>query len=296
MRKVGTVRSANAPRGKTIWNRFIADALRESWRRQDKLRRQCRRKPSHQHIHALRIETRRLLALVTLASAIGRIPTGKIRRRLNHQLRATAKPRESHVQTRTLKNLMPEHPELRALCQFLKKRERRANKDVDKKITRRKLAKHLGQLIRTVDESAETPFAGATVNQAWRDALSQLADATAAGGSSPDELHRARLAVKNVRYLAELFQSTLPGSSRRWIATLRRRQQLLGKIHDLDQLHRRLDRYLGKRKSKRRALQSVEIRFARQRQRLCQQYRAIRLPRPPPKLSVGSTRGPRRRR
>jgi CHAD domain-containing protein len=60
---------------------------------------------------------------------------------------------------------------------------------------------------------------------------------------SPESLHTVRIAMKKLRYSLELAREASGASGDRDLATLKREQTLLGRIHDFEQLTDRIRRF-----------------------------------------------------
>ena len=91
--------------------------------------------------------------------------------------------------------------------------------------------------------------------RAWRDHLRQLLlerastaaerIAHATGVYFPNRAHSARIAVKKLRYAAEISQATGASNLQGAIKSLRKGQEVLGEIHDRASLSDTLTRYLA---------------------------------------------------
>jgi CHAD domain-containing protein len=260
------------------WEQSLAAALRTSARRYEMLRRRCRKKMSAKRVHALRIETRRLLAQIDLAGAICGAATRKLRQHLKRTLRATAQMRDAHVQRGCLKEFVAAHSELRSFYRYLRKRERRACADARPKLKAMKLGRRISRLVCAVSVPSENRFLGPSVARVFSKAVADLHDRAASIGTDADALHRARLAMKKVHYMAEVLQPVFRGQSAVWIGKLHQHQQGMGKIHDLDLLLARLAKYLEKKRAGRRSLEPMRLLLMRSRRRLLARYRAQPFP------------------
>lgn len=263
---------------KSPWEQSLAQALRTSARRYEKLRSRARKKMSAKRIHALRIETRRLLAQIDLAGPICGAATKKIRKLLKRTLRGTAQMRDAHVQSRCLKEFVPAHAELRSFYRYLQKREQRACSDARPKLKGNKLKRRSHRLVCAVSVPSENRILGSTVARVFSQAVTELHDRAAKVGTDPDALHRARLAMKKVHYMADVLEPMLGGQSADWIEKLHQHQQRMGKIHDLDLLLSRLEKYIDRKPASRRSLDAFRLLLMRKRRRQLAHYEVQPLP------------------
>ncbi|MEO6244129.1 MAG: CHAD domain-containing protein [Opitutaceae bacterium] len=267
------------------WPAFLADALRGSSRRHEDLRRRCMHKASKRSIHDLRIETRRQLALVALAGEVCGAPTDKICRSLERCMHDTTKLRDARVQLDQVEAMFPEHPELRAFRRRSRKWIDCHRADIERKLGRRKkkLSKHARSLAAVVRVPSEGRQAGLTVVHVLRAAFVDARKLSLLAHQSGEQLHRARLALKRLRYRAEALRGVVPGVTVAWTKKLHRMQGAMGDIHDLAILARRLAEYMEQRPHEGRRLRGVQIIIANREQRLLRAFQS-RLPLPPTQL------------
>jgi CHAD domain-containing protein len=114
--------------------------------------------------------------------------------------------------------------------------------------------------------------------------VEDLYDRAAVVDMDCDALHRARLAMKKVHYMADVLQSTLGDQAATWIENLHQYQQRMGKIHDVDLLLARLEKYRAKKRGNRRSLEPVRALLLRKRRRLFAAYQAQPVPETPREL------------
>jgi CHAD domain-containing protein len=215
-------------------------------RRHEKALRRCRRRFSEKSVHDLRIATRRLIAQLELLNPF--IPGRtfrKVRRRLKRQLNASALLRDAQVQVLQVRGLLPEHPELAPVYRHLEMNE----------LSLRRLAKGKlkggGKLLRRLQAVEKTIAAGlrarngipryrATMNLALRSASVRLADFRRSPPRDSEGIHRLRIALRKLRYLAESLPAGLSVLKPAEIRLIRSHLDLMGEIHDLDLLIERL--------------------------------------------------------
>jgi CHAD domain-containing protein len=133
-----------------------------------------------------------------------------------------------------------------------RERDHAREKLLGKKLSMRdfkQIARKLGRAVDTLKELDEAPPDGRSNAHGWRWALdariarraSSLRDAVHAAGTVylPERLHTVRIAVKKLRYALELSAEVAGIRSTPELRTLKRAQELLGRLHDL---HVLLDR------------------------------------------------------
>ena len=102
--------------------RHLAESVRAARRRYRKRLARCQDKFSENAVHELRIETRRILALLDLLEALRcAAPLKKLRKTFKRRLDAFDDLRDTHVQQVLLKPLWKDFPEARPLKKHLVK-------------------------------------------------------------------------------------------------------------------------------------------------------------------------------
>lgn len=253
----------------------LADKLKRGQRRHEILLRKCARNASRHSIHELRISTRRQLALMTLAGAIcGAQPAG-IRRSLKRCLRHTRKLRDADVQLARVDELVRDCPEIDALRKHLRHVVDRRTRATEKKLKpkNRRLARHDRELAATVAAILPNPSAAQTMLGALREAWAEAREFEEAAPQGGKPLHRARLALKRLRYVSEALHGVIPGISAAWIRKIQRRQRALGEVRDLELLSRRVKKFSTQTPRGRRRLRRVRCAMAGRVSELLTAYR-----------------------
>lgn len=252
------------------WPAVLVTALRRGLRRHAVLRRRCVEHGSTRAVHGLRVETRRLLALADLIGAVGGGATDKLRRSLRRSLRDTAKARDTAVQLQQVEERIAGEPALRPFRVRLRRGVKRAVRALRDRL--RYGGKKLRRRARALAGAAGASGAGAAAAPAVvRTVQAALATARAANRDAQRaaaQTHRARLALKRLRYLAEALRVWVPGITAAWLEQLRRRQHLTGEIHDLQVLARCLARYVARRPGERIRLRRARRWLADREKRL----------------------------
>jgi CHAD domain-containing protein len=115
----------------------------------------------------------------------------------------------------------------------------------------KRIARKLERVLEGLSKSDETRT-GRSPAKSWRWALeariarraASLRDALAEAGAVylPDRLHAARIAAKKLRYAVELSKEAARAATTPELRLLKRAQELLGRINDLDVLVKRIRR------------------------------------------------------
>jgi CHAD domain-containing protein len=273
------------------WNEALAGALREGGRRHRKLRRRFVLKLSAKSLHDLRIESRRLLAMVALAGDVYGRRFGKPRRRIKGCLRATGKLRDAQVQLGLVEELLPKFPEARRFLRRIRLRIDHAREKARRRLHRgkRSLSRGLREVAGCLDEPPKTRAADRPMFRAVNALVEHAAGLMSSARRDEAYLHRARVALKRLRYTVEALQTVLPGATGLWLNRLRKAQHAMGDVHDCEVLTAALRRYVAKRPDERRRLRRLEGEFETRRRRLRGKLR-LSVPAMPARLQSTFTR------
>lgn len=248
----------------------LDQCLKTRWRR---FRRQMKRRqrPSEKGVHQLRVEARRVIAvLAVLHSIVPRHEPDRLERCIKDAFRGSARLRDTHVRMALIKEEGEAFPELKPLRKVLRKREKKFVRQFEKCIEcvrRAKLSKSIRDLRkclrRTLRNSANEERGSRAllkeVERAHRRTvvLLRLARQGPFGRTSPARIHRVRVAFKKFRYLVEVLEPLIAGLSSRELRRMRNWQDTMGEIQDTDMLrifiakraarkgNGTLDRFLG---------------------------------------------------
>jgi len=201
----------------------------------------CRGKFSEPAVHALRIATRRMLAVTELLAAVG---VGKnpprIRRIFKRRLDAFSPLRDTQVQHQLFAALQRQFSVVRELNQWLRKRERKLVKALRRDVKSLRLGR-LERWLKAVEkalgcmESATAAGLLPQVTSAINKAFTRVATLHAAvRADRPATIHRLRIAFKHHRYLCELLQPLWPALAELNLKAMRRFQKLMGDIQDCE--------------------------------------------------------------
>jgi len=199
-------------------------------------------------VHQARVATRRLreaLPLITRGSALR-----KHRRRVRRLTRALGPVRELDVALLTLDEFAgtPEVPRagVQALRQAIRQERTRMQVDLRRTIDRTRLPKLSAKLAAAAEKrDKESPgprsvdpkqLAAARDRAAHRAERLRIRIENAAAIYLPERLHEVRIAAKKLRYAMEIVRDLSRSRATARILTLKRAQDLLGRIHDLEVL------------------------------------------------------------
>jgi CHAD domain-containing protein len=208
----------------------------------------CRKKCSTDAVHALRIEIRRLLALLELLDALNiKGSLNKLRRAFKKHLNRFDTLRDMQVQLRLLKPMTLDFPEAGRLVEMLRRDESRMASDLGRSIKATKfthLNRRLKKLEKILNAEAKVPPKSArstgvlpALGRAFHRVILLRRRVRS---NNPESIHRMRVAFKQFRYLSELLQPFLP-----WLTDERRErmkeyQSAAGEVQDLEVLLGRL--------------------------------------------------------
>jgi CHAD domain-containing protein len=227
----------------------LAESVRQARRRYRKRLACCQKKFSEKAVHDLRVETRRILALIDLLEALHfEESLVKLRKAFKKRLDAFDDLRDTHVQRVLLKPLWPKFPEARDFNKHLCKCEKQLECEVSRKIKNTKsggLNRKLKDIEKSLRQCAADPPTGGSVSQ------SQLLLGAAfrrvvvlrrlIRRHQPPTIHRLRVAFKRFRYTAELLQPFVPGFTPKRLERMKDFQGAAGDIQDVAVLLARIE-------------------------------------------------------
>lgn len=224
--------------------RLLAEALTRLRRRHRKRWDRAATRPTPEHVHQLRVETRRLLALVELVRAAG-VSDGvrKLRKALKRRLDDFDPLRDLHICRERFAALRDAAPERETLLELWAKQEEVLGRELAAQLTAkraRKLKKRLGRLQTLLESMAreQAPESVPSAVLALLEPLYQRVWIRAQRTRTPAQVHRLRVAFKKFRYACEILQPKLPGLTRTQRLAMRRLHTLMGNLQDLVVLRR----------------------------------------------------------
>jgi CHAD domain-containing protein len=252
----------------------LAESLRDARRDYRRRLKRCRKQFSEQAVHDLRVEKRRLLALLDLLEAahFAGAP-GRARKILKQRLDAFDELRDTQVHLQLLKPLWPEFPEAKPLRKLLQRHEQRLIKKTRKKV----LGTRPGQLTRKLKE-LEQQICGISTSKRKNDdqriAITTLRDSfdrvvglrRRIRGVDPAAIHEMRVAFKRFRYMSELLQPFLPWLTKERIRRMRKFQGSAGDVQDLEILLAKLDQFVQEKEVPAATLEQLRSELSRRKE------------------------------
>jgi CHAD domain-containing protein len=196
-------------------------------------------------VHQARVATRRLReAVPVLASGVKQSKAGKARKKIRRLTRALGSVRETDVTLHLLAELAQEGTLPRTAIEEVRahviaERDRRRVTMLHRleRVNAEKLGRRLAS-VATALQASDSPQ--------WRDVLSarllkrarRLAQAVGDAGQMylPERLHQVRISAKKLRYGLELAADAKIGGAAGLLRPIKRLQDLLGRLHDLQVL------------------------------------------------------------
>jgi CHAD domain-containing protein len=236
----------------------------------------CRRKPTRKAVHELRIDCRRLEALLDVLGHTTGVPSKKLRRlgdAASETLDALSPLRDDHVHRRRIADADGGRG-VEALLEDVCRREARhwkrartaldaidlARADAMAHRVRRGVVRRQG----APSPHDRTVLLLAAIDGAATDVRSRLALMDEA---RPRTLHKLRVAIKRFRYIVEIAEEVAPQVHVGAQPTLRSLQRRLGGVHDADVLAARIKRFAGRRRKHRADLRALLTRVESDRAR-----------------------------
>jgi CHAD domain-containing protein len=255
-------------------HRFLLGSLKKAAKQHRKRIQECRIQFSEKAVHDLRVEIRRLLALVDLIGVfLPERPVKKGIKLLKQHLDALDELRDAQVQALRVGRLARHQAGARSYLEHLTRREQRAVRKTAKAIRDfrpgriRKLIERFREGIRTRAKQGLEEGDWARLRQS---VLSAFAEATRLNRqvdvSDTRTIHRTRIAFKNYRYMIETVSPWLNCASRRQLRTMQQHQTLMGNVQDLEVLMAGVRRFLAKQDKHLDEIRALLARLEVQRQ------------------------------
>jgi CHAD domain-containing protein len=256
-------------------------AFKTAWRSYRRAFLRCRKKLSRATVHELRVETRRLLALVELydPSLTGEAPV-EISLSVKPPFKTSGRLRDTQVMLANVEQRRRRFPETRHFRKELLRREKHLRRQLERKLRRTRL-KSLKRRLDALSRGLRTGLrqAGGR-HRAWGRLLKGV-DRAFAGAvanrrsitlTKPRTVHRTRVAFKKFRYLVEQLRPWIPRAGAGRPGQLRRYQKLMGDIQDCETLLAALDKFMREEKSETRRLRKFRTKVERDHARLMARY------------------------
>lgn len=230
----------------------LAAMLRRQRRRWVRAFEACQEHFSTKAVHQVRVQSRRLLAVLELARVVlSSRQVDAVTERVKAVLKRFGGLRDVQVQLELLPGFGMDGAQLRPLRRHLERRERRWTRRLarDLKVLSAAhsaravagLERELGRNDdRDVRAARQAQRVLAAVDQAQRKVMSLQGRAVA---NRPATLHRVRVAFKRFRYMVEALKDEVPGITKGRVKALQRFQTRLGDVQDLEVFEGRIAKF-----------------------------------------------------
>jgi len=228
----------------------LAESVGAARRRYRKRLARCQKKFSEKSVHDLRIDTRRILALLDLLETLHFGESlAKLRKTFKKRLDAFDDLRDTHVQRELLKPMWEKFPEAKDFKKHLRKCEKRLECEMSHDIKSAKsggLNRCLKDIEKTLCQCASNAPVGGSAGQAQILLSAAFRRVVVLRRqirrSKPATIHRMRIAFKRFRYTAELLQPFLPDFTDKRLQRMKDFQAAAGNIQDVAVLLERIDK------------------------------------------------------
>jgi CHAD domain-containing protein len=239
----------------------------------------CRRKPSYKAVHGLRIGCRRMTALLDVIAHTTQASPKALRRLtrvMEAPLEALSPLRDDQVQRRRAARAAraQDGRGMEALIEHLAGREARHRKRAHRGLARLDLtrADATARRVRTgvvrrpgaPTPAERTRLLLTAVDHAATEVRSRVARLDA---RRPRSIHRLRIALKRFRYAVEIAAEMSPDIHVASAPALRALQRQLGRVHDADVFTKRIDRFVGRSRTRREGVRAFRARLEDERAR-----------------------------
>ena len=235
----------------------LFSSLDRSWSDFSRAWGKTRHRPSEKSVHALRVNTRRLLANLELARVLSkRNDVGKLQRRFKKVLKGMGTLRDLQVQLKTVSHIR-KSPIIVDFTHRLEDLERRELEHVPDALTPRKKRRLETALkdVRSALVRVQQKSKGNAAPQSLTRMLSARRDQflkakrrfQRSESRNEDALHEMRIALKKLRYVMEAAQPMLDPSDKERAEAMRVFQKLMGDSRDIEILRGELEQWAKKR-------------------------------------------------
>jgi len=234
-----------------------------AWRSYRRAFKRCQKNLSKATVHQLRVETRRLLALVDLFDPLlaGEVADG-LSRCVRQPFKASGRLRDTQVMLGDVARQLGRFPEAKRFRKELRRREKRLGRQLERRLRRTRLKplkNRMDALRRELRAITRPPEKQGrvrarllkSVDQAFANAVAQR---RRIGRGEMPAVHRTRIAFKKFRYMAEQLRPLLPRWTGGLPGKLRNYQKLMGDIQDCETLLAALAKFMRKEKTEARRL------------------------------------------
>jgi CHAD domain-containing protein len=235
----------------------LLSSLDQSWKNFSGAWKSARTKSSEKAIHDLRVNTRRLIAILELAKALfGDTDIAKLQRRFKKVLKRMGPLRDTQVLLVNLSRI----PQGGLVSNFKKTLEQKERREIDgmrdelRRGRKQKLSKAVED-VRVEFCNLQAELGVEKLHRSIDRVLSSRRNELLRAGRrfhrsqpiSEDLLHAMRIALKKFRYVIEAAQPLLDDSARQRAKEMHAFQQLIGESRDVELLRTALEKWANKR-------------------------------------------------
>jgi CHAD domain-containing protein len=254
MATIARVKSPRPP----LAGAHLLQALHRQRRRYRKRFRRCREKPSTKAVHSLRTEGRRLLVILAMLQGLTAADELKTaQREVGRQLKLVAKLRDTQVHLGEIESQCRAHPALASFYRRLRRKEQtlRASAARELKAADLKPVASVEAWLRTwVEAGGNDTLCRDAILRALAKKHRRAVERRPAVWTGR-EVHCARIALRELRYLVECLQPLLPTLTDDRLDKVHACQSRMGEIHDLEILGARLAAHVRGRRRLRKSLE-----------------------------------------
>ncbi len=244
---------------------FIEKALDQKWSQYQAALTQFQTKPTRPAVHNIRVAVRRLTPILDVTQKI--IPqsiVNKARMKLKEEISSLSDLRDVQVQITTVRRILNEFPEFKALHKSLLRDEKFYLKR-SKAVTSTAFTKSIESSVGRIKISLKARRSNMTPSTGQKKIEAAIDDGFALVTKRLNELnsadyrtiHRVRLAFKPFRYLLGTFHPLFPTIDKRRVATATSLARIMGNIQDCDVLMKNLVEYKWRNETQRKAMMEI---------------------------------------
>jgi CHAD domain-containing protein len=255
--------------------------FKPAWRSYRRAFKRCQKKLSRGTVHQLRVETRRLLALVDLFDPLlAGDAADRVSRLFRQPFKASGRLRDAQVMLSDVERRLGWFPDAKYFKKELRFREKRLGRQLERKLRRTKLKPLKNRMdalrkeLRAAVKQADGRHRAGVrllkgVDRAFANVVARRHSISPA---QPQAIHRTRIAFKKFRYMVEQLRPLMPDLAGGSPGQLRGHQKLMGDIQDCETLLAALDKFMREEKSEARRLRKFRAAVKRDHAMLMVRY------------------------
>ena len=255
--------------------------FKPAWRSYRRAFKRCQKRLTRGTVHQLRVETRRLLALVDLFDPLlASDAADRVSRLFKQPFKASGRLRDAQVMLSDVERRLGRFPDAKYFKRELRFREKRLSRQLERKLGRTRLKplknrmEALRKELRAVVKRADGRHRAGVhllkgVDRAFANVVARRHGIASV---QPQAIHRTRIAFKKFRYMVEQLRPLIPGLAGGLPGKLRGHQKLMGDIQDCETLLAALDKFRREKKSGARRLRKFRAAVKRDHALLTTRY------------------------